>query len=246
MFGFMKNIPFFAAPAVLLAAAVVFRFCMRGYDFIGYGCAFAAAVIVLNRFLPSRIRCVMFILIAAGLVYFIIAEIPVIKSARTDAGAETAYVIVLGAAVHGDMPSIALTNRLKATEKFLSSCPDAIVIVSGGQGAGENISEAQCMKQWLIEKGIDGSRIYLEDKSTSTYENLLYSYDIIRTLGGEPDGKTAISSSPYHLYRAKYISAGLGVKATGIAASGDYPLCAVNYFIREAFAVTKLWLLGAE
>ena len=65
------------------------------------------------------------------------------------------------------------------------------------------MTEAQCMFDWLTAHGIDESRIIMEDKATSTAENLEFSFDIIRSLGVEPDGNTAILSSPYHLFRAK-------------------------------------------
>ena len=94
--------------------------------------------------------------------------------------------------------------------------PDCIAIVSGGQGDGEDVTEAQCMHDWLVEAGIDPARIYMEDKAESTMENLEYSFGIIRSLGGEPDGNVTILSSSYHLFRAKSMAKRLGVDAAGI------------------------------
>ena len=85
--------------------------------------------------------------------------------------------IVLGCVVNGDKPGIFLKGRINAAYKFLNENPNAIAILSGGQGNGENISEAKCMFNCLTEMGIDKSRLLIEDKSTSTRENFKYSKD---------------------------------------------------------------------
>ena len=84
----------------------------------------------------------------------------------------------------------------------------------------------------------------MEDKSTSTMENLEFSYRIIRERGDSPIDNVAIVSSSYHLYRAKEMSKKLGVTAAGVAGAPDYPVVTLNFFIREAFGVTHLWVLG--
>ena len=165
-------------------------------------------------------------------------------NARTDKDAERDYLVVLGAAVYGDRPSLTLVRRLEGARDYLNACPDAVAIVSGGMGPGETVTEAQAMHDWLIEHGIPEERVLMEPEATSTLVNLSKSYDIIRSRGDEPDGKVAIVSSAYHLYRAKLISRSLGVEAAGVAAPWGYFFVMLNYFIREAFGVTKLWLLG--
>ena len=85
----------------------------------------------------------------------------------------------------------------------------------------------------------------MEPKATSTLENLKFSFDIIRERGDEPQGNVAIVSSAYHLYRAKLMAKNLGVTdAAGVAAPWGYFFVMLNYFIREAFGVTHLWVLG--
>ena len=85
----------------------------------------------------------------------------------------------------------------------------------------------------------------MEPKATSTLENLKFSFDIIRARGDEPQGNVAIVSSAYHLYRAKLMAKSLGVTdAKGVAAPWGYFFVMLNYFIREAFGVTHLWVLG--
>ena len=88
-------------------------------------------------------------------------------------------------------------------------------------------------------------RVLREDKATSTRENLEYSFEIIRRRGDEPAGNVAIVSSAYHLYRAKLMAQRLGAPgAAGVAAPWGYFFVMLNYFIREAFGVTHLWVFG--
>ena len=119
-----------------------------------------------------------------------------------------------------------------------------MVIVSGGMGPGESVTEAEAMRDWLTAHGISEDRILLEDRATSTQENLSFSFALIRERGDEPDGKVAIVSSAYHLYRAKSMARLQGVEAAGVAAPWGYPMVMLNYFIREAFGVTHLWVFG--
>lgn len=243
--NWLKKIPLWGAAAgFLLAVAVFFRFVMRGYAFTAYTLAFVAALIIMHRFFSRTLWRIVLILVCIGLVYFVIVEIPIVKNARTDAEPQRDYLIVLGAAVHGDEPSPSLVHRLQGALDYLERYPDSIAIVSGGQGPGENMTEARSMFDWLTANGIAAERIIMEDKATSTKENLLFSFEIIRELGGEPEGNVAILSSPYHLFRAKQMAKLLGVDAAGVAGKPDRPLLMVNYFIREAFGVTHLWVFG--
>lgn len=240
-----KKIPLWGAAAgLLLLASVFFRFVMRGYAYTAYTLAFIAVLIIMHRFFGRTLWRIVVILVCVGLVYFVIVEIPIIKNARTDPEPERDYLIVLGAAVHGDTPSLSLVHRLQGALEYLEQYPDSTAIVSGGQGPGENMTEARSMFDWLTAHGIAAERIIMEDKATSTKENLLFSFEIIRERGGEPEDNVAILSSPYHLFRAKQMAKMLGVDAAGVAGKPDRPLLTVNYFIREAFGVTHLWVFG--
>ena len=242
---FFHKIPLWSLfAALLLISALVFRFALRGYSYIAHTLTFIAALIVMKHFFSRALWRVVVILVCIGFIYFIIVEIPIIKNARTDPEPERDYLVVLGAAVHGDAPSMSLVHRLQGALEYLEKYPDSTAIVSGGQGPGENISEAQAMFDWLTLHGIAPERIIMEDKATSTKENLQFSFDIIEERGGSPQGSVAILSSSYHLYRAKQMAKILGVDAAGVAGAPDYPVLTINYFIREAFGVTHLWVFG--
>ncbi len=231
--------------AALTACALFLRFALRGYAWWGYALLFIAALIVLHRFAPPLLWKLAVALTCVGLLYFCIVEVPIIKNARTDKDPERPYLIVLGAAVYGDRPSLTLVRRLEGALDYLNRYPDSVAIVSGGMGKGETVTEGQAMYDWLVAHGVDPARVLIEDKATSTMENLKFSFEIIRERGEEPAGNIAIVSSAYHLYRAKCMAAKLGAPdAAGVAAPWGYFFVMLNYFIREAFGVTHLWVFG--
>ena len=150
------------------------------------------------------------------------------------------YVVVLGAHVKGDVPSKALELRLKAALKYARENEDTTLILSGGQGFGEDITEAKCMENYLTEHGISQERLVLEEKSTSTKENLKFSDE----LTGCSKKNTGILSNNFHVYRAVKLAEKLGYKHPyGIAAVSD-PIMQVHYVVREVAALVKEKLRG--
>jgi len=231
--------------AGLTGAGLFLRFALRGYAWWGYLLFFIAALLVMHHYFPPTLWKVVVALVCLGLAYFCFVEYFIIKNARTDRDAGRDYLIVLGAAVYRDQPSLTLVRRLEGTLQYLNEHPKSVAIVSGGMGKGETITEAQAMHDWLIAHGIAPERVIMEPNATSTMENLKYSFDIIRARGDDPQGHVAIVSSAYHLYRAKLMAKSLGVTdAAGVAAPWGYFFVMLNYFIREAFGVTHLWVFG--
>lgn len=241
----MKARLWLIAVIVLLVAAVVFAVAMTGHTFVAALCAFISLVIVYFHFVRRRgLRIAAAIVLAAGIAVFGVIEAPIVAGARTDAPDDVEYLVVLGAGLHGDVPSLSLTDRLEGALAWLEAHPDCVAVVSGGQGPGETMTEGEAMGIWLEARGIDPSRIIVEDRATSTQENLEYSFALIRGRGGEPDGNCAIVTSEYHLYRAKALAARQGVECFGVAARTSWPTLMLNYFIREGFAVTYYRLTG--
>ena len=230
---------------LLLVGAGLLFFAATGHDYVAALLALIAALIVIYRFGGHGLRVAVTVLLVIGIAAFIIIEIPIVREARTDAPDDCEYVIVLGAGLKGDVPTLSLRNRLDAALEWLEAHPDCVAVVSGGQGPGENMPEGEAMGIWLEARGIEPERIIVEDKSTSTMENLENSFALIREAGGEPDGNCAIITSEYHLCRAKLMARSLGVEAWGVAAHTSWPSLMLNYFIREAFAVTYYRIFGA-
>jgi len=150
-------------------------------------------------------------------------------------------VVVLGCMVRGDVPSLSLQYRIDTAYGCLQENPDAVCILSGGQGNYENVSEAACMARELIRMGISEDRLILEDKSTSTYENLLYSAEIIRQKGLE--SKVTIVSSDFHLFRGCLAARDCGLTATARGSKSVWYLFP-TYLIREACAVVHYHFWG--
>lgn len=112
------------------------------------------------------------------------------------------YLIILGARVKGSVPSLSLQYRIDKAAEYLTANKHTLVIVSGGKGPGEDISEAKAMQQGLIAQGIEEARIMMEDKSTTTYENIVFSKELI------PDTAVLglVVSNDFHIYRAVEIA----------------------------------------
>lgn len=166
------------------------------------------------------------------------------------------YIIIHGAGLDGPRPTPLLAGRIdKALELWNKQHQHGKFVVSGGQGADEIVSEAQAMRDYLLDKGVPGDAILMEDKSTTTWENLRYSLAIINadratgvgatsaaTVASSGDFTTAVVTSDFHVFRCAEYAHNLGIKADGIGShtKGWYWPTA---FIREFIAITKahLW-----
>lgn len=182
------------------------------------------------------------IMAAAGvcvLLLFIYVEVKIFfaASGKPIDGAQT--VIILGAQVWGSTPSKSLYRRVSAGAAYLHRNPGARVIVSGGRGPGEDISEASCMEMLLVKMGIEKGRIFLEEGSGDTYENIRNSLQIC---GREQS--IVIVTCGYHMYRALALARKAGVfKAYGCPVKSNR-LLLINYYVREFFAVLKYKAAG--
>ena len=150
-----------------------------------------------------------------------------------------ATVVVLGCRVYGERASLSMIERLDAAYEYLMENETSVCVVSGGQGDGENITEAECMYRYLTTKGIAPERIYKEEKSTDTRENLLYSKQLIDEQNLNP--VIAIATSEYHEYRAGKIAESLEVEygaVPGHTAIWLFP----TYYVRELYAILAEWI----
>lgn len=150
-------------------------------------------------------------------------------------------VIILGCKVRGETPSLMLHYRVMAACNYLKENPDAICIASGGQGADELISEAECIKRILVQNGIAEERIILEDKSTSTDENIRFSAEKMKEQG--ISGSVTIVTSEYHQLRAKMIAEKYGLESYAISSNTALYLLP-TYWLREWFGVCYQFFFG--
>ncbi|WP_301108704.1 YdcF family protein [Sporosarcina sp.] len=146
------------------------------------------------------------------------------------------YAVVLGAKVNGETPSLSLRYRLESAAVYAKRYPHVTLVLSGGQGKDEEISEAQAMFQYLIDQGIAKERLIQEDRSTSTYENLQFSKELLPEVAG-----VTIISSDFHLARARFLARQLGWQSDVVAAKTP-EIVKTKVSIRERLALLKTWI----
>jgi len=200
----------------------------------------AASVLKFHVSLPGTVKLVGGILLLVVISVFFAVEARIVFAMSSKNTSDLEYVIVLGARVRGETPSKSLYKRLQRAEKYLKENPSTIAVLSGGQGFGEDISEAEAMRRYLTAHGICKDRLRSEDQSTNTKENMKYSFAII----GDQDTRTGVITNNFHVYRSVAIGKKMGYKnLEGVAASSS-AILQVNYMVREFFAVIKDKFIG--
>lgn len=244
----MKLLLIIAATLLVLAGLLSL---VPGFQFSIVLCfAFASVSVLFYYFLMhptplnTVIRKALLLILIAGAIAAGITAGFIIRAAHPAEIPACRYIVVLGAAVNGTEPSRSLRERIQAAYNYLLNNPESVAIVAGGQGKGEDITEAACMYRELTELGISPSRLYLEEQSTSTIENLRFSMALLeKELGFRPN-KVGIVSSEYHIFRAAQFAKSLGFDAVGIPAKTTWFPLRVNYYLREIVAVWKFLIFG--
>lgn len=221
-----------------------------GAAFAGFwlvtGGAFMGLSLFLQKLTKNNVVINKNICIALGIIFLIgtsffgYVEGKIIYAAnkRPKEGAE--YLMVLGAGVNGTVPSQTLKNRISAAAEYLKENPDTIVIASGGQGPGEEVTEAEVIKEYLLLSGINSDRILLEEKSTSTVENIKFSKEFIK----DNNASIVLVTSDFHIMRATEIAKMQGLtNISGCPAKPGY-FTKLNNYVREFFAVVKDKVFG--
>lgn len=231
-------------------------YCLAIAFFMGYGTKFFLVWAVIGIFfllwagllfrpallkkIPKWLKRLFLILFSAGLLIFGAVEGMILSGfgAKPEPGAD--YVIVLGAQWRSNGPSYVLQKRLDAAVKYLLENPDAIAIVSGGKGSNEPVSEAQGMKEYLVNRGIEESRILMEDTSTNTYENLVNSSSLL----DKANDRVVLVTNNFHIFRACGIARHQGYAHLEGLAADSYPAMLPNNLLREFVGVAKDTLVG--
>ncbi len=200
------------------------------------------AILQLWQVRLSRVVMLLFLAVACFFVVLMGLAAIAILCAESKEIPENMPAIVLGCSVKGTRPSRILAERIDAAQAYMQTNPDALCVLSGGQGKGEDISEAECMYRELVKAGADKELLRQEAGSTNTQENLENSMKILESLG-MPD-KVVIISSEFHLYRGRKWAETLGYESYGYAAQTDWRYLP-TFFLREMIAVIYLWLRSA-
>ena len=178
----------------------------------------------------------------AAFLIFAVCGFLMIRASSEGAHAEADAIIVLGAAVHGDKVTWVLENRLHTAMEYLEAHPNAICVVSGGQGPGESVTEASAMKKYMVEGGIDENRVFTEELAKNTMENFANSKVIIDGALGE-QARIAFVTTNFHVYRAGQVAKEQGIDAVGIPAEDVWYL-RLNNFLRECVGICVYALRG--
>lgn len=180
------------------------------------------------------------LLVGVGFLFFIIVEAIIIHGGQTKPERDADYLLILGAKVNGTQPSLILKYRIDAAVEYLKENSDTMVIASGGKGTDEEISEAQCIYNELVAKGIAADRILLEEASTSTKENLIYSSAMFDV----KSNSVVITTTDFHMFRAMRLAKACGYQeVSGNSAKSVWWLVPTNY-TRECLAILKEWITG--
>ena len=215
----MKNLP--KTPVILAAAGISLLLVGDLYNSIGFlvcvlGCVLLLVAWLLGLRYVSRIgsaktkriakivKILTFTALLAFLVSFVWVEGLILAHDDGTENPTAPTLVVLGAGLNGDQPSLTLIARLQTALDYLNEHPDAVAIVTGGQGSYETVTEASAMAKWLTRKGIAPERIYLEDRSTDTRENLHNAREIMAA--ENLPGPIAVVSNSFHLYRARLLA----------------------------------------
>jgi uncharacterized SAM-binding protein YcdF (DUF218 family) len=197
-------------------------------------------VLIFMEKLPKFMKIFFKIILASFILSFVIVEGIIIYNMRTASGKEADYIIILGCQVDGSIPSIPLMRRVNVAVKYLKENKNTNVVITGGRGAGENISEAEAMKRILLRNGIEETRIFEEQNAKSTMENLKFSDELYNL----KNNNIIIVSSDYHMFRALSIAKKLKYKnVEGLPSKSQLSVLPV-YLLREYAAVIYYILLG--
>ena len=251
----MKLLPWLIC-GVLAALAGFLKFCVPGYSFSALVCLCLIAILLFYTLMPmiglrlptfAKITTRVFtVILILGLLVVGITEAVIIHASFGNPKETVEYMVVLGAKVNRDGPSVSLWDRICGAYEYLEEHPDVIAIVSGGQGTDEPITEAECMYRELVNLGIDPKRIWIEDNATSTWENLNFSLDLIEEKTGVRPVKLGVLSSEYHLFRASLFAKACNVEFVGIPARTSRLSQMINHFMREVAGVWHYLILGGQ
>ena len=191
---------------------------------------------IMQRILAAAISVVLSLALATTA--FMIAGIP-----PAPTGEETA-VIILGSGVNEDgSPTKIMRARADQALDYLRAHPELPIITSGGLYSDDRISEAESLKRYLMDQSIDEDRILIENRSTSTEENLRNSARLLQEAG--IDGPVLVVTSEFHSYRAGLYARRNHLQSTALSARTDWvvlPVC----WIREMYGILYAWLIPAS
>lgn len=182
---------------------------------------------------------ILFLLLAEFLLIGFIAVYGQIDNVNYDEDA----VLVLGAGIRGDQVTLPLKMRLDKAIAYNRKNPAAYIVVTGGRGFQETITEASAMERYLLAQGVSGGRIIKEENATSTNENMRFSKEILDSYF-DTDYKIAVITNGFHIYRSVSIAKEEGFETVSHLHAGLQWYNSIPCYLRESLAILKMWVLG--
>lgn len=182
------------------------------------------------------------ILLVLAIVCYLALEAVVLFSAHSDVDGQPGAMVILGAQLKSDGPSLFLQRRLEAALAYLEDHPDVLVVVSGGQGSNEPDTEANGMEKFLRDHGFEGT-VLKEDQSHNTKENLKNSKALLAQNGYDVSRGVILVSNDFHLARCRLLADRFGYKASTLAAQSDHFWHKLYNFLREPVGLVKSFAL---
>ncbi|AHF07009.1 YdcF family protein [Desulfitobacterium metallireducens] len=186
-----------------------------------------------------KLRLLFRIGISVFLASFMLIESLLLYNTKDSVPSQVDYLIILGAGLNGDQLSWTLWERVDKGLRILQDNKEMKVVVSGGQGQGEWITEAEAMQRYLIKQGIAKERILKEEKSTSTMENFRYSRVLLdQQTDYDPNEPVPVITNDFHMLRSKLLARRNGINPVGVPSPTPWYL-RPNVYLREYFALVK-------
>ena len=193
------------------------------------------------------------ILLGLGLALFGALELVIAMGSRgrtVQDGPQPGVMVVFGCQMRPDGPSILLKDRLDTALAYWEEHPDIKIVVTGGKGDDEHVSEAQGMYDYLTAQGVDGEQIYREDRARNTWQNVNNTFDLMEREGWDLAGDVLLVSSGFHLARIEMLwDRARDDRLAGevyhdqyiftLAAPVSHAPSAVQMFFREPLALVK-------
>lgn len=184
------------------------------------------------------------VLLVTVVLCFCALEGVVLRTGKTEIHGDPGVMVIFGCQVKPWGPSVLLQDRLDTALNYLKDHPDTAVIVTGGKGDDERLSEAQCMYDYLTAHGVDGERIMMEDQSRNTWQNVNYTMDLLGEKGYSTTADLLAVSSDFHLARIRMLYG----RVTGeqslstLAAPVSHVPSRIIMFFREPLALVKSYI----
>lgn len=193
-----------------------------------------------------KVNQILVILVSVGFIIFIFSEAMIIGYPKNNEES-TDYIMILGAGLNdGDRVSLTLKHRLDAALKYINeSGSKSYLVVSGGQGLDETISESEAMKRYLIKNGVPSDKIIKEDKSTNTYENFKYSKEKIEEHSRKNIDKNTVKivTTDFHALRSSMLAKRNGYDNINVYSSKTVSYLVPIFYTRESLALAKSFIL---